>query len=146
MDCNYDYDFSKYEQAVGPAYAAQQSLKLFIEDKDNMSDKREYALMLYNWLGTSDVTIDELGNITSYANAIFILETMEKYNIITPSTTSNVIMSYSDAIESLRFQIKSIEDKKASEFERECDDTYDIAVSNQMIKNFPHLIRSEPND
>ena len=119
MDCNYDYDFSNYEQAVGPAFAAQQSLKLLIEDKDTMTDKREYALMLYDWLGTSDVTIDELGNITSYANAIFILETMEKYNIITPSTTSNVIMSYSDAIESLRFQIKSIEDKKASEFERD---------------------------
>ena len=53
---------------------------------------------------TGDISIDELFNVTSYKKASFILEIMEKYNIINAKTDSNTIINYMDAIDSLRFQ------------------------------------------
>lgn len=94
-------DLNKYETAVGPMFACQLSIKLFIEDLTNNNDKRTYAETIYEWLGQTECSIDELFEV-SYDKSVFILEVLEKYSFVI--TNSNILLDYADAIGSLRYQ------------------------------------------
>ena len=94
----------KHEKAVGPLGTIQISLQMSANDMSNDINKRKYANELVEWIGNIEVSIDELFEF-SYVKSNFILDTLEKYEI--KSTNSNILMNYSDAIESLRYQKKT---------------------------------------
>ena len=100
-----NFNFQIRDKAVGSEYAVQCSLRLFIEDTNNPLRERKHAMSLYSWIGTSDISIDEIYAV-SHHNANFILEVMEKYILNTKD--SNLIMKYGNAIGSLRFQKKFV--------------------------------------
>jgi hypothetical protein len=88
-------------KGVGPIFACQQSIKLFIKDINNINDIA-YAKSIYKWLGLIECTIDELCEI-SYEKSVFILQVLQKYKI--QNSDSNILLNYYDAIESLKYQI-----------------------------------------
>lgn len=96
------FDLNKYEKGVGPLFACQLSIKLFIEDITNDFIQREYAETIYEWLGLFEGSIDELCAV-SYDKSVFILKALEKYDINTRD--SNLLLNYGDAISSLKYQI-----------------------------------------
>jgi hypothetical protein len=102
-------DLSQYEKAVGPLYACQLSLKLFIENSSNSVSSREYAKNIYIWLGPLEADIDELCSI-DYSKSVFILKTLEKYIIDTKNY--RLLEYYTNAVESLKYQIKYLKLKK----------------------------------
>ena len=97
------FDCNKYEQAVGPAKACQDCLKLFIEDEKNEIFLRKKAEDLYAWIGYSEADIDELFKLRDYDTCIFMLDVLEKYPLDCASDF-NLIMRYSDAYNSLVYQ------------------------------------------
>ena len=99
------FDLNKYEKGVGPIFACQLSMKLYIEDITNDFNQRKYAEKLYEWLGLFEGSIDELCEY-SYARPAFILKALEKYKINTRD--SNLLLNYGDAISSLKYQIDLI--------------------------------------
>ena len=94
------FDLNKYEKGIGPIFACQLSLKLFIEDTTNEFTERKYAETIYEWLGLLEGTVDELCEI-SYDKSIFILKALEKYELNT--IDSNLLLNYGNAIESLKY-------------------------------------------
>ena len=96
-----EFVLDRYEKAVGPLFACQLSLQMFIEDTTNEYDNRKYAETIYEWLGSIECTIDELCNM-SYEKSIFILNVLKKYKI---TNDSNLIINYGDAIDSLEWQV-----------------------------------------
>lgn len=92
---------NKYEKAVGPLFACQLAIKLFIEDTTNSAETCLHAETIYKWLGSVECSVNELFAV-SYDNSIFILDALEKYQIKT--SDSNLLLNYSDAIESLKYQ------------------------------------------
>jgi hypothetical protein len=100
-----NFNFQTRDKAFGTEYAVQCCLRLFIEDTNNPVKERKHAMSLYSWIGTSDISIDEIYDV-SYHNANFILEIMEKYILNTKD--SNLIINYGNAIDSLRFQKKFV--------------------------------------
>ena len=96
-------NLDKYEKGVGPLFACQVSIILFIEDMTNDATQRKYAETLYEWLGLVECSIDELCE-KSYDRSLFILKTLEKYKMNTRD--SNLLLNYGDAMGSLQFQIK----------------------------------------
>ena len=96
------FDMNKYEKGVGPIFACQLSIKLFIEDTTNDFVVRKYAETIFEWLGLIECSIDELCEI-SYDKSVFILEVLEKYEINT--IDSNILLNYGDAVASLKYQI-----------------------------------------
>ena len=98
-------DLNKYEKGVGPIFACQLSIKLFIEDTTNNFTQRKYAETIYEWLGLFEGSIDELCNV-SYDKSVFILKALEKYEINTKD--SNLLLNYGDSISSLKYQINLI--------------------------------------
>jgi hypothetical protein len=96
------FDLNKYEKGVGPIFACQLSIKLFIEDITNDFTQRKYAETIYEWLGLFEGSIDELCEV-SYNKSAFILKALEKYQINTRD--SNLLLNYGDAISSLKYQI-----------------------------------------
>lgn len=99
------FDLNKYEKGVGPIFACQLSIKLFIEDTTNNFTQRKHAETIYEWLGLFEGSIDELCKV-SYPKSVFILKALEKYKINTRD--SNLLLNYSDAISSLKYQINLI--------------------------------------
>jgi hypothetical protein len=99
---NTTFDLNNYETGVGPIFACQLSIKLFIEDITNDFTQRKYAEIIYKWLGSLEGSIDELCKY-SYAKSVFILKALEKYEINTKD--SNLLLNYCDAIGSLKYQI-----------------------------------------
>jgi len=97
------FNIKKYEQSVGPAYACQLSLKLFIEDNKNELSLREKAELLYEWLGYSEADIDFLFELQSYEICLFMIDVLEKYPL-TNTNDSNLMMQYNDAYDSLIYQ------------------------------------------
>lgn len=97
-------DLDKYEKGVGPIFACQYSIQLFIEDTTNPPHRIKYAKSVYEWLGLLECTIDELCEI-SYFKSYFILKALEKYKINT--NDSNLLLNYGDAIHSLNYQINN---------------------------------------
>lgn len=95
-------DIHEYEKGVGPIFACQLSIKMFIEDLTNDFTQRKYAETIYEWLGMFDDSIDELCAV-SYDKSVFILKALERYEINTRD--SNLILNYGDAIGSLQYQI-----------------------------------------
>ena len=92
-------NLNKYEKGVGPLFACQVSIVLFIE-RCNPT----YTETLYEWLGLVECSIDELCE-KSYDRSLFILKTLEKYKMNTRD--SNLLLNYGDAMMgSLQFQIK----------------------------------------
>ncbi len=102
------FDVNKYEKGVGAIFACQMSVKLFIEDLTNAPNEREYAEIIYEWLGTIECTIDELCEI-SYDKSVFILKTLKNYVI--KSKDSNILLNYFEAIDSLKYQIELTNNK-----------------------------------
>jgi len=102
------FDLSKYEKGVGPIFACQSSIKLFIEDARNDFNQRKYAETIYEWLGLIEYSIDELCDV-SYTKSVFILEALEKYEIKTEN--SNILLNYGYAIDSLKYQINLIKNQ-----------------------------------
>lgn len=96
------FDLNKYEKGVGPIFACQLSIKLFIEDITNDFTQRKYAETIYEWLGLFEGSIDELCEV-SYDKSVFILKVLEKYDIDT--LNSNLLLNYNDAISSLKYQL-----------------------------------------
>ena len=101
----------KYECGVGPIFACQLSIQLFIEDITNNIIQRKYAETIYEWLGLLEASIDELCEI-SYDKSVFILEALKKYEI--DSNNSNNILNYGEAIGSLKYQVELINNKKSA--------------------------------
>lgn len=99
------FNFNNYEKAIGPLFACQISIQMFIEDMTNDSTQRKYAESIYEWLGLTEYSIDELCEV-SYEKSLFILETLKKYQINT--CDSNLLLNYGDAISSLNYQIDLI--------------------------------------
>ena len=95
------FDLNKYEKGVGPIFACQLSIKLFIEDITNNFVQRKYAETIYEWLGLIECSIDDLCK-ESYDKSVFILEALKKYEIKTKN--SNILLNYGDAIGSLKYQ------------------------------------------
>ena len=95
-----DIDLNKYEKAVGSMHCCQNSIKLFIEDLTNNIVKRKYAETIYEWLGLTEVSIDELFEV-SYDKSDFILEALEKYGF---NITDCNLINYAYAIDSLKYQ------------------------------------------
>lgn len=98
---NMTFDLNKYEKAVGPIFACQLSIKLFIEDITNDFNQRKYAEIIYEWLGLFEGSIDELYEV-SYGKSVFILKALEKYEINT--IDYNLLLNYGEAISSLKYQ------------------------------------------
>lgn len=98
-------DLDKYEKGVGPIFACQLSIKLFISDTTNDFIQRKYAETIYKWLGLIECSIDDLCYV-SYDKSVFILKVLEKYEINT--IDSNILLNYGDAIDSLKYQINLI--------------------------------------
>lgn len=96
-----NFEPDKYEKAVGALRSVQLSLQLFINDVSNDINEREYAETLYEWIGKTERTIDELFEV-SYEKSVFILKVLEIYDLDT--LDSNIILNYADALESLKFQ------------------------------------------
>ena len=96
------FDLDKYEKGVGPIFACQISIKMFIQDMENDFSQRTYAETIYEWLGLFEGTIDELCEV-SYDKSVFILQILDKYKINT--TDSNLLLNYDDAVCSLKYQI-----------------------------------------
>ena len=96
------FDLNKYEKAVGPLFACQLSLQLFIEDTTNDIIQRNYAETIYEWLGTVETSVDELCDI-SYDKSVFILEVLQKY--MKTQLDLKIIFYYGEAIGSLKHQI-----------------------------------------
>ena len=99
------FDLNKYEKGVGPIYACQLSIKLFIEDITNDFTQRKYAETIYEWLGLFEGSIDELCEV-SFDKSVFILKVLEKYEINTRN--SNLLLNYGDAVGSLKYSIDLI--------------------------------------
>ena len=78
---------------------------MFIEDTTNNFTQRKYAETIYQWLGLFEGSIDELCEV-SFDKSVFILKVLEKYEINTRD--SNLLLNYSDAISSLKYQINLI--------------------------------------
>ena len=97
------FDLNKYEKAVGPLFACQLSIQLFIEDTTNDIIQRNYAETIYEWLGLLEASVDELCDI-SYDKSVFILEVLQKY--MKTKLDLNIIFYYGEAIGSLQWQIK----------------------------------------
>eukprot|EP01035_Chromulina_nebulosa_P025006 gene25006-32583_t len=102
----YAFDFSDCENAVGPMYAAQLAIKCLTNDQNNSVSDRCDALILYAWLGSLELTIDELVDVSPWASE-FILKAMKKYGQYLPND-SNIAMNYGDAVDSLIFQLKQL--------------------------------------
>ena len=102
---NMTFDLNKYEKGVGPIFASQLSIKLFIEDITNDFTQRKYAETIYEWLGLFEGSIDELCGV-SFDKSVFILKVLEKYGINTRN--SNLLLNYGNAIGSLKYQIDLI--------------------------------------
>lgn len=96
------FDLNKYEKAVGPLFACQLSIQLFIEDTTNDIIQRNYAETIYEWLGTIETTVDELCEV-SYEKSVFIFEVLQKY--MKTKLDLNIIFYYGEAIGSLKHQI-----------------------------------------
>lgn len=97
------FDLNKYEKAVGPLFACQLSIQLFIEDTTNDFIQRNYAETIYEWLGSLEASVDELCDI-SYDKSVFILEVLQKY--MKTKLDLKIIFYYGEAIGSLQWQIK----------------------------------------
>lgn len=96
-----DFGLSSCARGVGPIYACQECIKLYINDKSNVL--RSYARQIYKWLGTVECTIDELSNL-SIGKTEIILCILELYK---PETTdSNLLMNYEEALSSLTYQLE----------------------------------------
>lgn len=91
------------EKGVGPIFACQLSVKMFMEDITNCFEQRIYAENIYKWLGSIDCTIDELCEF-SHDKSEFIFRALTKYKITEP----NILMNYGDAIDSLKYQLELI--------------------------------------
>jgi hypothetical protein len=102
---NMTFDLNNCEKGVGPIFACQLSIKLFIEDITNDFTERKYAETIYEWLGLFEGSIDELCEV-SYDKSVFIMKALEKYEINT--INSNLILNYGEAISSLKYQIDLI--------------------------------------
>jgi hypothetical protein len=105
--------FDNYEKAVGPCYAAQKALRLYAEDKNNTIRDRDYAKDLYIWLGESDTDIDGLMEI-AYDYGLFILNALENIKPEQANTLyndSNLLLNYISALESLRYQKNTLEQR-----------------------------------
>ena len=96
------FDLNKYERGVGPIFACQLFIKMFIEDITNDFTQRKYYETIYEWLGLFEGSIDELCEV-SYDKSVFILKALEKYKINTRD--SNLLLNYGEAISSLKYQI-----------------------------------------
>jgi hypothetical protein len=107
------FDLNKYEKAVGPLFACQLSLQLFIEDTTNDIIQRNYAETIYEWLGTVETTIDELCEV-SYEKSLFIFEVLKNY--MKTNIDLNIIFYYGDAIGSLQYQIDYRKNKILKKF------------------------------
>ena len=104
-----DIDLTGYAKGVGPIYACQECLKLYINDKTNEYITRRFGQLIYEWLGTLDCTIDELLDL-SLVKTKFILMALEKYK---PDTTdSDLVMNYGEAVESLTYQMNQLTNTK----------------------------------
>jgi hypothetical protein len=101
------FELDKCEHAVGPMRSAQIALQIFIKDPENDLQDRKYAETMYEWIGSLEVTIDELMKI-SIDKTFFILRALEKYSLSPIIYDSNTILNYIYAIDSLRYQIKII--------------------------------------
>jgi len=99
------FDLNKYDKGVGPILACQLSIKMFIEDTTNEFNLREYAESIYEFLGLTEYSVDELAEIY-YDKSIFILKALEKYQLNTKNY--NLLLYYDDAIHSLKYQIDLI--------------------------------------
>ena len=97
------FDPNKYEKGVGPIFACQHSVKLFIEDVSNDFIHRKYAETVYEWLGLFEGSIDDLCQV-SCDKSVFILKALEKYDINTRD--SNLLLNHGDAVSSLKYQIE----------------------------------------
>lgn len=106
FNMNITFNLDKYEKGVGPIFACQLSIKLFIEDMTNDFAQRKYAKTIYEWLGSFEGSVDELCEF-SYNKSKFILKLLKKYKINTKD--SNLLLNYGDAVESLKYQINLIE-------------------------------------
>jgi hypothetical protein len=96
-----DFGLSSCARGVGPIYACQECIKLYIKDKSNVL--RSYVRQIYKWLGTVECTIDELSNL-SIGKTEIILRILERYK---PETTdSNLLMNYGEALSSLKYQME----------------------------------------
>ena len=96
-----NFEPDKYQKAVGALRSGQLSLQSFINDVSNDISEREYAETLYEWIGKTERTIDELFEV-SYEKSVFILKVLEIYNL--DAFDLNIILNYADALESLKFQ------------------------------------------
>ena len=102
---NMTFDLTKYEKGVGPIFACQLSIKLFIEDVTNDFTQRKYAETIYEWLGLFEGSIDNLCEV-AYDQSAFVLKALEKYELNTRD--SNLLLNYGDAISSLKYQLDLI--------------------------------------
>ena len=102
-------NLDKYEKGVGPIYGCQLALQTFLEDEDATIElsKREYAVSIYKWLGSTEYSVDELFE-KDFKKALFILEIQDKYYISPNRYNSNLIMNCIDAFSSLKYQYEMI--------------------------------------
>jgi len=96
-----NYDDCK--KAVGPMFVGQSALKCFANDKKKSISERCNAMILYDWIGHIDATINEL--ITQSPSACdFILKCLREYQNDLPKN-SNFVMNFGYAVESLEYQL-----------------------------------------
>ncbi len=88
--------------AVGPLFACQQSVQLFIDATEDLNE-REYATKVLHFLGSFEGSVDDLCEY-SYFYANFIYEALLKYPLIT--SDSYLLWNYGDALDSLKYQLE----------------------------------------
>jgi len=100
----FSINYDDCEKAVGPMFAAQSAIKCFANDTTKSILERCNAMVLYDWIGSVDATIDELINYSA-SNCKFILKCLNDYQHNLP-TNSNFVMNFGDAVSSLKYQLE----------------------------------------
>ena len=94
-----------YKKAYdGPIRACQRCVELFINDSSSDKDDLELGYELYQWLGETELTVDQLYDDGPIRGSN-IYHIVKKYKLIPPDNTEYV-ENYVYALKSLRYQEK----------------------------------------
>ena len=74
-----------FQQAVGPQWVCQESIKRLLNDHEGPSGK-QYAYCVYAWLGSTDKYIED--DIFSDQLTLFLINCLKKYGLVENQTSS----------------------------------------------------------
>ena len=101
-----EFNIDDFEMGNGSEFQVQQILKTMINDPIIDPNLKIDAYILYGWLGSSDINIDNIYDLYPWA-AKFIFNCFKSYPPNTLNMDSFTLMHYNNLFESLQNQIKN---------------------------------------